>query len=73
MRMAQSDYYHHAMGCQPVLLADDVLGELDKVKRENFWAACPRSTQLIASGTELPESHEDWRVYNLHCGMIREK
>lgn len=72
LRMAQSAYYQDVMACQPVLLADDVLGELDRERRKNFWAACPQQVQLIASGTELPDGREGWCVYRLQQGVLAE-
>ena len=71
LRMAQCAYYHDVMGCQPVLLADDVLGELDRERRKNFWAACPDRIQLIATGTELPDIKEGWSVYSVKAGELQ--
>jgi recombinational DNA repair ATPase RecF len=69
--MAQCDYYQQVMGCQPVLLADDVLGELDRERRKNFWAACPGRVQLMATGTELPDVKEGWCVYSVDAGALQ--
>src|SRR5690606_17495538 len=41
LRLAQAEWFRRASGVQPVLLADDVLGELDPVRRERFWSAVP--------------------------------
>jgi DNA replication and repair protein RecF len=71
LRMAQCDYYQKVMGYQPVLLADDVLGELDRERRKNFWAACPDRLQLIATGTELPDVKEGWSVYSVVAGAFQ--
>lgn len=70
LRMAQHGYFAQKMGYQPVLLADDVLGELDRERQKNFWATCPHPVQLIASGTQLPDLKEGWRVYSLQKGAI---
>ena len=54
----------------PVLLADDVLGELDPISREGFWQACPKEMQIIATGTELPVEPKKWAIYNVKNGHV---
>src|SRR5690606_15970955 len=39
LRLAQAAYYERRSGIRPVLLADDVLGELDPGRRNRFWSA----------------------------------
>ena len=36
LRLAQASWFHRRSGIRPVLLADDVLGELDPARRERF-------------------------------------
>lgn len=57
-RLAQFDLLHQQGGITPVLLADDVLHELDQTRREYFWQTLPEAVQLFASGTQLPG---DWK------------
>lgn len=38
----------------PIVLADDVLGELDPDRRRRFWSAMDSDVQLFATGTVLP-------------------
>jgi DNA replication and repair protein RecF len=54
LRLAQAAWFHTCSRVRPVLLADDVLGELDEGRRERFWAALDRESQVIATGTSRP-------------------
>ncbi|TVP77303.1 MAG: DNA replication and repair protein RecF [Puniceicoccaceae bacterium] len=71
LRIAQASYYREQLGRVPVLLADDVLGELDPVRREGFWRACPQDVQIIASGTELPVDSVNWVVNSVAGGCVQ--
>lgn len=55
-------------GTPPVLLADDVLGELDDERRRAFWNAVGDDHQVIATGTALPGAGE-WKVYRVQAGV----
>lgn len=72
LRIAQSRLYEARLGVVPVLLVDDVLGELDTVRRKGFWSVCPIKMQIIASGTELPiVSGEDvWSNQLVESGQV---
>jgi DNA replication and repair protein RecF len=70
LRIAQASYYREELGLVPVLLADDVLGELDPVRREGFWRACPQDMQIIATGTELPTEIDGWLVARVADGRV---
>ncbi|EDY83254.1 hypothetical protein VDG1235_2879 [Verrucomicrobiia bacterium DG1235] len=65
-------YWRERFGVCPALLIDDVLGELDPVRRERFWNALDESIQLIATGTELPDaaSGKEWLVYRVEDGVF---
>lgn len=54
----------------PVILADDVLGELDEERRRAFWAAVGESHQVVATGTSRPPGGE-WRVIEVKGGVYR--
>ena len=54
----------------PVILADDVLGELDEQRRRSFWAAIGEGHQVIATGT-TPPAEGAWRVYEVKDGAYR--
>ncbi|MEM7792591.1 MAG: DNA replication and repair protein RecF, partial [Verrucomicrobiota bacterium] len=52
LRLGQALYFRKMLKRDPVLLADDVLGELDPLREAGFWKACPEELQIIASGTK---------------------
>jgi len=54
LRVAQAAWFQERSGIRPVLLADDVLGELDPLRRRRFWSAIDPESQVIATGTHLP-------------------
>lgn len=71
LRLAQAAYFRDRSGLQPVLLADDVLGELDPGRRRRFWSAVPADAQVIATGTELPDAAlGDWQIFDVVAGRF---
>ncbi|MGB0334976.1 MAG: DNA replication/repair protein RecF [Opitutales bacterium] len=70
LRIAQASYFEAELGRMPVLLADDVLGELDPVRRKGFWRACPEAIQIVATGTELPSNHTEWSTLRVSEGRL---
>jgi len=71
LRVAQAAWFQRASGVRPVLLADDVLGELDPARRERFWAALDPAAQVIATGTGLPEGERGaWQVFAVAAGRF---
>lgn len=70
LRIAQASFYQSKLNVAPVLLADDVLGELDPHRREGFWRACPEAIQIIATGTEPPQAPKDWKIHKVADGTI---
>ncbi len=73
LRLAQAAYFRAHGGVEPVLLCDDVLGELDPVRRRKFWAALDGEPQVIATGTSLPEDDgHAWQVVSVAGGALRE-
>lgn len=58
LRLAQSRWLAAHTGIQPVLLADDIMGELDPSRRAAFWASLASPAQVIATGTEIPASEK---------------
>ena len=74
LRLAQAAWFQERSGVRPVLLADDVLGELDPQRRARFWAAIDPESQVIASGTHLPEaSLGAWQVFDVQDGTFTEQ
>lgn len=72
LRLAQAEYFRARRGVQPVLLCDDVLGELDPERRRRFWAALEGEPQVVATGTSLPEDGGAWQVLTVEAGRLAE-
>ena len=72
LKIAQLRYWHRASKVLPVLLADDVLGELDQSRKTNFWRAVGSDVQVIATGTQVPELdfRENWEVFDVTAGSF---
>ncbi|MSU70253.1 MAG: DNA replication/repair protein RecF [Opitutaceae bacterium] len=69
LRLAQAGWFQEKSGVRPVLLADDVLGELDPARRRRFWAAIDPESQVIATGTSLPAAELGaWQVFEVANG-----
>ncbi len=71
LRLAEVEYLATRTGVQPLLLADDVLGELDPARRRRFWTALGDHHQVIATGTTLPDaSLATWQTFNVTSGSF---
>jgi DNA replication and repair protein RecF len=71
LRLAQAAYFKLKSGITPVLLCDDVLGELDPERRKKFWASLEGSPQVVATGTSLPSSEGSrWQILNVENGRV---
>lgn len=70
LRIAQAALFRDGLHIAPVLLVDDVLGELDPRRKAGFWRACPEDLQIVATGTELPEDAPEWSVGQVTEGNI---
>jgi DNA replication and repair protein RecF len=72
LRLAQVALSQERTGLRPVLLADDVLGELDPERRRRFWAALDPALQVIATGTSLPDDAAlgRWQVFSVEGGRF---
>ena len=57
---------------RPLVLADDVLGELDPERRRRFWAAVGPGRQVFATGTVPPvvPGTEPWRIWHVEHGTF---
>ena len=73
LRMAQASLFETKLGIRPVILVDDILGELDPKRKKSFWATCPKELQIIASGTEFSvgEASRDWQVWYVNSGNFK--
>lgn len=72
LRLAQARWLERRTGAVPIILADDVLGELDPVRREAFWNVLNPQAQVIATGTERPANPHgrDWQFIEVSDGMF---
>lgn len=74
LRLAQAAWFRERSGVRPVLLADDVLGELDPARRREFWSAVDQESQVIATGTHLPDAElGTWQVFEVAGGVFAER
>ncbi|MGA3007764.1 MAG: DNA replication/repair protein RecF [Opitutaceae bacterium] len=74
LRLAQASWFREKSGVCPVLLADDVLGELDPARRRRFWSAIDPESQVIATGTGCPDADlGTWQVFEVAAGEFTEK
>lgn len=80
LRLAQAAWYREKSGVRPVLLADDVLGELDPERRGRFWSAVDPDSQIIATGTHVPAEENpgegpfgSWQVFEVVDGSFTVK
>lgn len=73
LRLAQAAHFRAAGGVEPVLLCDDVLGELDPVRRRRFWAGLDGAPQVVATGTAPPEDEgASWQLLRVADGVLSE-
>lgn len=72
LRLAQARWFEARTSARPVLLADDVLGELDPARRERFWAALDPAWQLFATGTREPDASpgRTWELVRVENGAV---
>jgi len=74
LRLAQAQWFRAQTGIRPVLLADDVLGELDPQRRQRFWEAIDAESQVIATGTAPPDaSLGEWQILEVNGGTFTER
>lgn len=72
LRVAQAHWFQEHLAIAPLILADDVLGELDPGRRERFWAALVPEWQVIATGTALPtDETRAWQVTQVEAGRFQ--
>ncbi len=72
LRFAQMEFFRERSGVEPILLADDVLGELDPQRRARFWQMLGPARQVVATGTTAPD-FGTWQIFNVREGTFAEK
>ena len=72
LKLAQIEIIETVLARKPVILLDDILGELDDARKERFWSIFARGCQVFASGTSLPRhpSDLDWQVMHVEAGTF---
>lgn len=73
LKLAQAQALHAARGMPPLLLMDDVFGELDRERRRAFLDCLPGGTQKIFTTTRLDWLEEErslGRVYEVAGGRV---
>lgn len=72
LRLAEFSFLRQNLGTMPILLADDVLGELDPKRRANFRKLLPPNAQTFATGTTYPSEREEgiWESFQVENGMF---
>ena len=75
LKLAQLHYLRRMSGALPVLLADDILEELDERRKANFWEAVGQSVQVMAASTTVPpaKSPVAWQVFQVDDGNFVER
>ena len=56
LKLAQARLFLEESGAPPLLLVDDIFGELDGIRRNAFLAHLPNESQKLVTATSL-----DWR------------
>ena len=64
IRLAQFEMLKKYLHTEPIILCDDILGELDNHRRNCFWDCISVSAQIIATATEKPslENNRIWKT-----------
>jgi len=64
LRFGQTDFLRKRRGVRPLILIDDVFGELDSERRSNFRSCLDEESQVFATGTErLAEDADEWETF----------
>ena len=72
LRFAEFEYLKNVRNRIPLLLIDDVLGELDQSRKANFKKLLPPDAQVFASGTTFPTEIErnQWESFHVSSGVF---
>ncbi len=72
LRLAEFFFLRKSLRKTPMLLADDVLGELDSARRANFHKILPADAQTFATGTQYPSVREkdSWETFQVSGGSF---
>jgi DNA replication and repair protein RecF len=72
LKLAAVRWLRRELSVAPVILADDVLNELDGPRREAFWRALDPDLQILATGTEVPRGKPvgGWFFWSVEEGSV---
>lgn len=68
LALAQLVLVRRRTGLAPIVLADDILGELDPARKRGFWETLGDDSQVLATGTVPPENAKEWRTLRVEQG-----
>ena len=70
LKRAQAHYMHQQTGVKPLILADDILGQLDAERQKHFWQFLGQDNQVFATGTSMPanDASNTWKIYHVEHG-----
>lgn len=73
LKIAQARVFAAEAGTAPLVLIDDIFGELDPARRNRLLAALPNETQKLVTATSLSWHDEpaDFPVWRLESGQLR--
>jgi DNA replication and repair protein RecF len=70
LRLAQAEYAQALCHVRPIILLDDVLGELDAQRRHLFWRAIHPDWQVFSTATQSPIDDPDCPAANWKQWMV---
>lgn len=72
LKLAAVRWVRRQLGIAPVILADDVLNELDGERQKAFWAGLDDDLQILATGTEKPRGapRGSWHYWRVEGGVV---
>jgi DNA replication and repair protein RecF len=75
LKLAEVAWIKQKIGHWPILLLDEVLAELDEVRRADLLRRLSESEQVLATTTDLsmfsPEFAADANIWQVEAGMVR--
>ncbi len=73
LKLGQIEIMKQKTNVSPVILADDVVNELDSGRRELFWHHLNQNYQIIATGTDRPaKTPLDWNYFSVEKGRFHQ-
>ncbi|MEX0332094.1 MAG: DNA replication/repair protein RecF [Puniceicoccaceae bacterium] len=74
LRMGLVHWHRERGGTPPVILADDIVGELDASRRQGFWSMLGNDCQIIATGTAFSreDNFHNWTHWKMEEGILEQ-